>query len=329
MIVMYITDARDQHIRNVLTTSAMPMGSHNRYRYDRRWIDSQLWQRWDRDGLVGDRVLVSYLEGNTGNLENARAFPVRYGRVIRSEVKGSFGVLDVALEDFTKAVIPPELRADSEAGVMSIDQPRNGRFVVEHEVGDPEEARDVAAWQATVSALGRMDTYRDSSFIFVEQLGRAADGKPIAVNSESHFDLQPKSLIELSLHVLMPRDRAPLHTYSVLTDTSLLRSAQPAQLHFGHRFSTERLLLQTPDKAQRALTYIYILPEPGTRGPEVRLLVDLREPASRRALAFGVPGSAAAVAASAGVLPAETPLWLRFVMVAAGSAGLAAASARR
>ncbi len=326
---MYITDARDQHIRNVLTSSALPIGSHNRYRYDRRWIEPHLWQRWERDDLTGDRVLISYLQGNTGNLEDAQAVPVRYGRVVRSEVKGSFGVLDVALEDFTKAIVPPELKAAADSDLMTIDQPRNGRFVIDHEVGRPDDARDVAGWQSTVSALGRMDTFRDSSFIFVEQLSQPTGGRPIEVNPDGHFELQPKTLIELSMHVLMPRDRAPMHTYSVMTDSSLLRSAQPAQLHFGHRFSTERLLIQTPDKPQRALTYIYILPEPGTRGPEVRLLVDLREPASRRALAFAVPGSAAAVAASAGVLPAETPLWLRFVMVAAGSAGLAAASARR
>lgn len=326
MIVMYITDARDQHIRNVLTTSAVPVGSHNRYRYDKRWIDPQLWHRWEEDDLIGDRVLVSYLQGNSGKLENARAVPVRYGRVISSEVKGSFGVLDVALDDFSKAIVPPELREEND--VMTIVQPRNGRFVIQHEVSPPDEARDVAGWQATVSTFGYLDTFRDSSFIFVEHLSQPT-GKTIDVNADGHFGLRPKSLVELSLHVLMPRDRAPMHTYNVVTDTSLLRSAQPTQLHFGHRFSTERLLIQTPDRPQRALTYIYILPEPGTRGPEVRLLVDLREPAGRRALAFGVPGSAAAVAASAGVLPAETPLWLRFVMVAAGSAGLAAASARR
>jgi hypothetical protein len=318
---MYITDPRDQHIRNVLASSAMPIGAHNRYRYDKRWIDPHLWQRWERDDLVGDRVLISYLQGNTGNLEAAQAVPVRYGRVVRSEVKGSFGVLDVALEDFSKAIVPPELRATADETLMSLDQPRNGHFVIEHEIGRPDEARDVAGWQSTVSALGRMRTFRDSSFIFVEQFGQPTGDKPIDINSDGHFAVQPKSLIELSLHVLMPRDRAPMHTYSVMTDSSLLRNAQPAQLHFGHRFSTERLLIQTPDKPQRALTYIYILPEPGTRGPEVRLLVDLREPAGRRALAFAVPGSAAAVAASAGVLPAE--------MVAAGSAGLAAASARR
>ena len=95
MIVIYITDARTQYPPTVLTTLGLPIGAIQPYRYRLKWIQPWLRDRWRANQLVGQPTLICYLEGNSGDLKGARAFCVRTGTVVRSEIEHAYGIVQV------------------------------------------------------------------------------------------------------------------------------------------------------------------------------------------------------------------------------------------
>lgn len=330
MLLMFITDARPQYVQNLHSTSALPRGARNRYRYDKRWIAPGTWLQWRDNGLVGKSILIAYLQGNDGALMSAIAVPVRFGRVISSQTLGRYGVLDVSAEGFGGGRVPLQLTKSTADPVLALDGPRSGHFVLDvPDVRLPDHGDDMNDWQETATSLASLDAFRNASFVYVEQICYLNDSTPIPPTPTGQYIIRSNRSIEVVLHAIAAPRSIPAHKYRIQVDESLLRLAQPTDLQFGHKFSTERIAIECKGRRRHELAYIQLVPDGDTIGPQLRLSVGFRQTAAHRALDFGLPGMAAALAASAGIVPPSAPLWIRILMVTIGSAGIAISTARR
>ncbi|MFD5823844.1 hypothetical protein [Lentzea sp. NPDC060358] len=250
--------------------------------------------------------------------------------MISSQAVGRYGVIDVSVEGFGGGQVPPQLAESAANPVLALDGPRSGHFVLEvPDVQAPDRGDDMNDWQETVTSLASLDAFRDASFIYLEQICYLNDNAPISPTLAGQYIVRSNSSIEVVLHAIAAPRSIPAHKYRLQVDESLLRVAQPADLQFGHKFSTERIIIECKGRRRNELSYIQLVPDGDTIGPQLRLSIGFRQTVTHRALDFGFPGMAAALAASAGLVPPGAPLWIRILMVTVGSAGIAISTARR
>ena len=331
MLLMYITDRRQQYSQNALTSTALGRGFLNQYRYGKMWIESSLWTRWPDDGLAGEQVLLMYLEGNRDDLIHATARPLRFGIVRASVVAGRFGILEVELSGFPSLRVLDLLPAADSAGIVS-PGPRDGQFVLEVPTCSMSETEtDLEAWQDIVQNLSSAAAFNTASFVYVAGLRRVrAKAGLNLVPRDGKFTLKNGFLYELELHALVGQATADIaHTYQVRVDDRHLRIAGPVEFVFGHRYSTEYIMLEAQGRGKRESTYLIILAKDGSYGPIVRLQIEFSASYWRRTVDLGLPAIAAGSAATAGVLPIGIPLWVKISMIVIGSAGIAISSSRR
>ncbi|MEU7810473.1 hypothetical protein AB0B18_28795 [Micromonospora chalcea] len=328
MILMYVTDARPDYALNLLATTAYPRGFVNSYRYASKWVEPKLWSRWGSDGLVGETVLVCFLEGNKPGLLDAVAVPVRFGRVVGSETFGQFGVLEVALEAFAGARMIDELiEGRSERGIVAAGPPV-GFFVSDVVMAaGVDQANDRAGWQGAVAMLSKMKTFAEASFLYVEGLSMGASGHD-RYPTPRGYELASGRLYELSIHVIVPAGVDGHAVYRLHVDGDVVKLAEPPELRFGHRFSAHRIPIYIASAPLRHGGYIRIAPDPTVIGPEVKVPVHVRDGLLRRSAPIAAAATPAGLAATAGVLPDSAPIWLKIGMVVIGSTGLALATKR-
>lgn len=327
MLIMYVTDARPQYITNMLTTLGLPRGGHNQYRYDRRWIEPSVWQRFRDGASIGERILICFLQGNgSGLTASAKAWPVRFGKLARADVAGHFAVLEVDLECFVGSRHVLEPRVEDSDGFVK-PGPREGFFVTDAACYIPTvEPDDLLDWQDSVDNLRRLDAFLGASYIYVDGIIDITNGSRITPNN-GVFEIRAGREYELTLYSVVPATSPGIHVYRTQTDTALTITAGSNELKFGHKFSAARIPFASLTRKNGSQGQIRLSPEMGLLGPDLVLRFRLRRGHVRRALAVGAPASAAAIAASAGVLPDNAPLWLKIGMVISGSAGLALISA--
>lgn len=331
MIIIYVTDARPQYPPSILVTAAMPVGAKNQYRYAIKWLTPSLLDDWKANLLNNTDVLICYLEGNSGTLDNARAFPVRFGKVNRTDIHGSYATIEVILGDFCSIRSLYELTHLSGSDNIVSPGPREKKFVVDISVQRrPGNNHDtITTWQAITEELAGTAAFANASFTFFEGAFQEASSEQALRPKEGVLELAPNSSYEFVFHVLAPSLEARTHSYTLHVEDSIIHMVDSNDLRLKYKFTTFRLLVRTVHTLRPEDTTLKLSLETVGVGSEfsLRLRVTPTGLSQVRALAF--PSISAATAASAGVLPSHTPIWIRISMVTAGSIGLAVSSRRK
>lgn len=328
VLLVYTSNVRAQYIRHVLAASAMPRGSVLRNRYDRRWVDREVWADWHAGALVGERVLVCYLEGIDGHAVNVHAAPVRWGVVQASKAYGYYGVLDVELDALAGGLQLSDLvDGVTNAGIVR-PGPHEGSLVIRAPLRKPLEHEldgdDVGRWQDTVDRLSRFRTLREASFIYLDGLCTRHGDRRILPRL-GRYGIHPGVLYEAVMYGISPEIRPDAHRYRVHADEDIFEILDHEEFGLGYRFDVIRVPLRVRAKRAR-WCQVRFVPFAGTIGPEVELQIEVRDRWMLNGLSVAAPGLAAATAASAGILPHEVPLWVRASILLSGSAALAAAN---
>lgn len=324
-MLVFVNNARPQYAQNLLNSAALPMGAIHTFRYAMKWVEPSLRLKWEENGLVGRLVWIVFHELASGSRELT---PVRRARVVHSEFAGLLGILEVAVDAFSgDGSVAGLVPGFDEAAYWT--QPAREQFSVLDVAVLPVrlQADDVHSWQLVAGRLAIRETYRSSSFVFVEGI-REIGGNwyPHAKNT---YRLSGSNSAEIVIHSLSPSTAVDGGTYELRTDPDVLIVSPTPELRLGFKFNRFAQRLLVVDPSRRSTAILDLEPDHDGVSPTVRLLVETSPTLGGRITAYLLPGASAVIAALAGVLPTEAPLELRLAMVALGSLGLAVATGRR
>lgn len=192
--------------------------------------------------------------------------------------------------------------------------------------GTASTADAVEAWQATVRSLASLPRFKTASFILVNNIRARRSGK-LLLPHEGRYRLRIGRLYELMVLGISPDVRSDAHVYKISFDPELIDVYSSSEFRLGYEFDVITIVVAVLS-TRAPLTRVQILPPEGELGTEVELEIALGSRPLLELVRSAAIGAAAAVAASAGVLPEQVPNWIRFAMVALGSAGLAVVSRR-
>ena len=329
MIVIYITDARTQYPPTVPTTLGLPIGAIQPYRYRLKWIQPSLRDRWRANQLVGQPTLICYLEGNSGDLKGARAFCVRTGTVVRSEIEHAYGIVQVELQAFPAVKnLADVTHLANDSNILSSGPPR-GAYVLEAKLELPAPTLNpYSAWQETAKDLASSLTFNDASFAYLEGIfPQQVNCRPMPLK-DGAIRLDPERAYDVRLHSIVSQRSLLRHEYYITADDTVLRIANTSPLHFRHKYWTFPLVARSGKAVGGASTMLAIRPEASILGTEISQLVTVRPTLVGRLRNLALPSLSAATAATAGVLGESVPLWVKVVRVAGGSIGVAVAARR-
>ncbi len=330
-LLIYTSSARTQYVRHVLAASGMPRGSIIRNRYDRRWVHPSVWSDWESGGLIGERVVICYLEGEETRPTGLVAAPVRWGTVRTCKTYGQYGILDVELDSMTGGRPLCETTASASRSGIVDPGPAQGMLVVRvsvHPRAKMDVNDDLTEWQRSVTQLAQLRTLRGASFIYLHTVHGKGRTRELDLVEGTYF-VRPRTFYEIVVYGISPDIRSDSHRYKVQFDDNIVELLDHIEFGLGYRFDLIRIPLRIKGGQASYSTRLRVGPITGTMGPEIEIRLEVHDRPIYRGLSFIAPGAAAALAASAGVLPPNTPLWIRVSMVVTGSAGLAIANRLR
>lgn len=327
-VIVYVTDARPTYQSNLLAAAAGPHGSHHTFRHRSRWINSTLWSGWSTTSLSGADVLIAYLSGNTPGLPNVRALPVRFGQIITAEKNGDYGLLTMVLGGWCGNGFVGDNQALFDE-VVGAHGPRNGSFVLrsnEPLVTGPEE--EVAAWSEVADQLGTLPEFAQAPMLAIQGL-RSWPRLKLVAPKGGEFPASRRRSYEIDLTSIAPRHLSgPRALLRVVSSHPGVQVMTNDSIDAGYRFSRSRVILYVADADGAPTVDVTVLAEGSALGPSAKMRLRLRSSLLDRLYGVLLPGGSAAVAAGAGILPQEAPLWLKVVMVLVGSAGVGIATFR-
>lgn len=321
-MLVFVNDSRPEYAQNLLDATALPVGATHTFRFARKWIEPELHEGWERNSLAGSSLWIVF---HTTESADAEFIPVRSAAVIRTEFSGQLGILEVSVGSF--------------AGEQTIETlaPGGGRAAVpyrsRHAIVDsvvtvlPDDADDVSAWQATAGRLTGVPAFRNGSLIYVR--GVREIGHDWYRLGPSGYRVGGGRSIELVINSLSPSSAGPRGAYLVSTETGVVRISPTQRFELGYKFDLFAPRLVIIDESRPDAAVIDIQPTEDARGPRVRLILDIAPSRMRQFVTYVLPGASAVIAATAGVLPSDAPMWARLAMVAIGSAGLAVSAGLR
>lgn len=322
MIVVYISDARDEYARTIFEKVGLPAGTRAKLRYSDKWISSPLRTGIHENQLTGSSVLLCYLEGNRGNLTSARAVPCRYARIIKSERISDFVGIDCELLGFPGSAKLADLISSADANGIVHPGPRSGSFITNVDVPIPDSLEDVTAdrWGVIVHELSTCAFFKDASFVYCEKLTSSHD-RQIACRNGA-FPINGGTLFTARIHTYAITKESRLHDYALRVDSSAVEMIDGSQISvaFGREFFDVQFSALPTDRIRPAR--IRLEPGPGENGTFFVLSVEILNRRLGTALRRGSIALSGAAAATAGILPDSAPIALRIVLLAAGSIGL-------
>lgn len=322
MIVIYVTDAREEYARTVFQEMGLPAGSRIKLRYSQVWVQPPLRQGLGANRLAGRDVLICYMDGNRGRLQSARAVACRYARVTESEQVANFVSIECELRGFPSSPRVSDLFASADAGGMLSPGPRLGFFVVNADISSEEKFTDTGPerWGLVAQRLTECSFFATASFLYCESLTNHR-GQRVPCQ-DGAFRIRTNTMVTARIHTFAVTNESRLHHYELSIDDSAVEAVDGSaiSLTFGREIFDVRLLA-IPSSRQRP-SRIRIEPGQGQNGSFFTIAINVaprRLGTAFRRLAIAVSGAAAA---TAGILPESIPLPARIVLLVAGSLGL-------
>lgn len=186
-----------------------------------------------------------------------------------------------------------------------------------------DQTTDLGEWQHTIALLAEMDFFAHASFLYCESLTEA--NRILRPTSDGYRLVSGRSY-ELTIHVLVPNTSGSPQLSRTNVDEDVLRLREPAELRFGHKYSTHSIPIRTVKTSHGNSGFLRISPDVAIVGPEVKIQVYIEDGRIQRLRSLASLAVPAGLAASAGILPPSAPIWLKAGMVVVGSAGLALAA---
>lgn len=321
MIIVQISDAREQYVKSAIDSSALPVGARVPLRYDTRWVASDIVKAVQRGDQLDD-LMLCHLSGNTGNLEHARSVPIRLASVMSAEVKGAFVVIEARAGEFLEADFIRAVADGPIAGAV-LERPREGAFVY-HATTDIEGAAAtdpdlVRGWQQAVEVLGGSESMEAVHFCLLEGV-RGLDGAFVPFDASCALSLQSDCDYNVPLHSVSLRSsvggKTAIVTLTVDQEVYSLRDTPDFQL--GRRFDSRQVGIKSK-ATDRKVEGSIVLASSDPLMPHVSLR-GVVHPKPFSAILRRVPlGLGAAIAASPATMPDDWPLWAKLTPLIVGS----------
>jgi hypothetical protein len=322
MIIAYITDARTEYAKTVFEKIGLPVGSRVKLRYSSKWIDPALRTQLNGNTLLAQDVLICYMDGNHGDLSNARAVALRYSRIRKSERIADFVNIECELMGFPSS---PELRqifdSADDRGLLN-PGPRSGLFIVNATPLNNEQRAETAPdrWGLIVGELAKCSFFRDASFLYWEKL-TSSRNRDIACRGGS-YRISAGSIVTARIHSYATSKESRLHQYEMRVDSNAIEAVDGNDISvaFGKELFDLRFLILPSERMHP--TRIRLAAGPSENGAFFAIPIEVMNRRFGTAMRRSSVAISGAAAATAGVLPDATPIGIRVALIVVGSIGL-------
>jgi hypothetical protein len=343
---LFSSNRRALYAQDVSNVAALPAGARYRFRYRRTWVGASARTEWEQDALQGAETLVVFSFQHEAHLHPPAFIPVRAGRVLDSEIVGSFFVVDFEIGDHT--TLPPHARGNDDLPslgkrVQSFTRAAEEILKEGHPGGDPDRSAVFGppptahvennpplgeAWERIVEQLAASGAYPNHLFFRVGAFSEVG-GADLAM-SQGQYNLTAGKTYEVQLAHYQPEPFSARRQLSIVVDDHAISVHGGKSVAVTSGYDSVRIRFHASYRDEPVDTTMTIEPGPTEEGSRVVLPMRISPPKSEKAFRVGLGTSAVLLAAVPGAwkdfsgdaLPAALGL------IVAGGLGTAWLSAR-
>lgn len=223
MLVLLSSGATRRYRDDIVRALALPAGAELQFRYDRRYIDSELLKEIDTSELRNERAIILYLWSDKDQLQTGYV-PCRFVTVIGAESVGSSYIVRLRIEsfvaDFDDAKLRSDLSSEEDAllpkwrATTGAGATLDGKFFFRiHSSLSCVPTDSLTAFEATAIALSHYKDFAGAQskvfysvrrLVIVNQRNVSLSECPIASLVAGTYDLSSGQQYEMEIYCFLP-----------------------------------------------------------------------------------------------------------------------------
>lgn len=351
-LYLFSSNVRRQYEQDVIDLLAYPKFARFRFRYEEKYVDPTIRDRWRSDSLAQEtRVVVNFSIQEPNRYHNAAFVPVRVGMVQKSGVEGSIYYIDFSLEEYIELAPCPEspkkdsdkdlrrlvVRAYSDHIRDEVLPNRTPDTLIEHplsaalgvwpaEATQPTEAPllswetrmsdEPSVWEGLVTTLYGTLSFRGDVFVRFVSLSLQG-GKEIEIE-RGVFPLTGGTTYELELSHFRPTELPSGTSYTISTDRDLIKPIGREHIAIESRYDKITIPLHASRVDAIRDTTIVVEPREGSSGAKITLLARIERDVGRTVAAASGTAFALLLIALPALLPDSVSTELKTVLAGSG-----------
>jgi len=214
-LLLLSSGLRPRYRHDILRALALPSGAQLQFRYQRKYLRNDLFEKLGRNAVCGHKVLVGYLDASDKR-RRPTIVPCRMGHVSETRTEGDFALLRFEVAEFANSSdvdlekLEQELRrsaSSAEARLPYWEQDDcKGDFCIEltSPLSAVRKSAGLGEWQAIVNQLRARADFREEPFFFsVRRLHKLGSERGASI-SEGKYVLEADSSYRLEIAHFSP-----------------------------------------------------------------------------------------------------------------------------
>lgn len=334
---LFSSNRRALYAQDVSNVAALPPGSRYTFRYRRHWVGDAARALWERDTLTGRSVLVVFSFQHPEHFHPPAFVPIRTGRVVASEIVGSFFTVEFEVGDYLPLrphrrssedlpTMGERVRAFSREAEEVLHEGHPGDALNKSAVVSPAPLRLVdanppkdEAWERVVEHLASSGSYPRHLFLRLLSINNTKGEAVKCIGG--CYELTAGDAYELRLTHYRPQNGDERRVVRLDIDTALLTFQGSEDLSVTSGYDAVRIRFTAPYRDEPIESVVALAPSDGDPGSRVEVKIRVVPPTSEKAFRMGLATLAIAAAGMPGIwkdFDGATRWWVGVVVVVGG-----------
>jgi hypothetical protein len=210
-LLLLSSGIRPRYRHDILRALALPTGAQLQFRYQRKYLREDLFEKLTRNQVHGHKILVGYLDASDkGRIPTI--VPCRMGTVSDSRTEGDFALIRFKVDEFAHssdiAGLEKKLRDSLGEARYPYWEEGNckGHFCIELSTLPSEitASPELTTWQLIVKQIGASSDFEEEPFFYsVRRLRKLSDDRETSL-SDSKYVVAASSIYRLEIAHFSP-----------------------------------------------------------------------------------------------------------------------------
>lgn len=331
-LTLFTSDSRPRYATDILNVLALPCGFPYHFRYDTKYISSELKNEFENLSPAGTKLMIAFKDESVTSIDTPFMVPIRWAVLQNIELLPDFYIVNFTLDGYPvyskeytveKAAIADQCR-------KYLGQIPTGTCNLPVQFGltpfvELRTTSERAGWIDVAKRLALHENFSVTHFLRIAEI-LDENGRRLQVTSEGELILHEQQYARIRIDYFALNFGSQLSELMITGDSSLLRVASRPDIPLDSRYDSTKVLIHGSPVPGRTVTGLNISTKDSRLGaPQTHLFIPFLIRRSKGILLWRITlsGIGAGLVATPGILGTTVSSTVQILIACVGALLLA------